>query len=78
MRTRAYVNFGRWVADCPSPDCTSAKEVQPGQAVYQCAAPTFGCGRTAPLAWPEDPAGDMAALADLPAQHQSQPYPPTH
>lgn len=33
---RAYVNHGRWVADCPQPYCYNAEPLQPGQWMFQC------------------------------------------
>ncbi len=29
MKIRAYVNHGRWVADCPDPSCRGAELVEP-------------------------------------------------
>lgn len=47
-------NWGRWVADCPSPWCTSAMQVWPGQVHTRCG----DCGTTmGPLIWPADPEG---------------------
>ena len=44
----AYVNFGRWVADCAV--CPSALEVKPGQAVFACLDNL--CRETSELVWP--------------------------
>jgi hypothetical protein len=32
----AYVNWGRWVVDCPDPGCTDAREVNPLQLEDVC------------------------------------------
>jgi hypothetical protein len=32
----AYVNHGRWVADCPSPACTGAELVDPDEPRFYC------------------------------------------
>lgn len=56
----AYVNHGRWVADCPHPDCHSAEHYQdPYNGKYgglrpnafHCTAPG-GCGLSYPVVWP--------------------------
>jgi hypothetical protein len=31
VQALAYVNWGRWVADCPHPECTDAREVSDGR-----------------------------------------------
>lgn len=75
MKAVAYLNWGRWVADCPNPACTNAMQVEPGQAQFECTRPA-GCGTTAPLAWPDDPAAVEAEVADLPeSQRHWKPTP---
>ena len=32
---QAYVNHGRWVADCPRPYCGNALKLTPNQAVFE-------------------------------------------
>jgi len=44
---QAYVNFGRWVADCA---CASAEELKPRQQLFHCS----GCKQLAEIAWPPD------------------------
>lgn len=70
----AYVNHGRWVADCPA-ECNSAMIVTPGQTSFVCGmwidtdeGRRFvgGCATTAELVWPPDPAGITSALASRP------------
>lgn len=36
----ARVDFGRWIADCPDPDCLGAEYVEPGEQIFFC----FNCG----------------------------------
>ncbi|WP_326564562.1 hypothetical protein [Micromonospora peucetia] len=46
----AYLNWGRWVADCPGPACTSAVALQHGQTTAGC----IECHLVAPVRWPDD------------------------
>jgi hypothetical protein len=70
----AFLDWDRWVADCPSPSCTNALEVAPEQDGFRCGywvgpGPNDrvpGCGITAPLDWPDDPAAVKARFASLP------------
>lgn len=48
-RALAYVNFGRWVADCPL-ECGSASALEPHQQTYHC----IECGHIGPVEWPKD------------------------
>jgi hypothetical protein len=43
----AYVNWGRWVAECPADGCHDARELVAGQASVRCAL-----GHTSPVKWP--------------------------
>lgn len=51
-RARAYVNFGRWISDCPN-GCGSAASLEPGQTMFHCGG-TGGCGQMASVEWPAD------------------------
>lgn len=53
----AYLNWGRWVADCPG-GCVSAERLDPGQVAFVCS----NCGHAAPVTWPDNPAGIWQAL----------------
>jgi hypothetical protein len=44
----ARVNWSRWVADCPSPFCTSALQLQREQPWFQC----WECGEVGEIEWP--------------------------
>lgn len=48
----AYVNFGRWVADCPQ-GCGNAYGVTPDQMHFMCETP-YGCGHITTLKWPHN------------------------
>jgi hypothetical protein len=54
MLAVAYVNHGRWIADCPRPHCNSARRLEPRQARFHCAG-EGGCGMDCPVGWPPNP-----------------------
>jgi hypothetical protein len=58
----AFVNWGRWVADCPDPDCSNAEELTAAAAVMVCGF----CSRSWPIVWPVDVALIDAALSVRP------------
>ncbi|HEX2551625.1 MAG TPA: hypothetical protein VHK64_08530 [Nocardioidaceae bacterium] len=74
MKAIARLDWGRWLADCPSPTCTNAMVLQPGQEEFRCrflAGPRLdqygGCGTVASIEWPDDKAtvdADMAGRAE--------------
>lgn len=69
----AYLNWGRWVADCD--ECGNAEEVAPGQLQFVCGRgkvppPRGTCGHTEPIEWPDDPAAVEASVADSPLKSQ--------
>lgn len=47
-RARAYVNFGRWVADCPA-GCGSARQLASHEAMFACGE----CHTISPIEWPD-------------------------
>lgn len=53
----AYVNWGRWIADCPA-GCGNAERLTPGQDGFACSH----CEQVALVAWPDNPAGIWQAL----------------
>ncbi|WP_422744364.1 hypothetical protein ACN27B_08755 [Micromonospora sp. WMMD754] len=71
---QAYVNHGRWVADCGRPYCGGAEQVTAGQAVLSCS----NCRLVQPVAWPEDAAAIWAALAVRPVPQTRNWAPPGH
>lgn len=51
----AYVNEGRWVADCPRPYCGNALQLQLRQPSFYCVSSVGGCcGLNCPIVWPDD------------------------
>lgn len=66
----ARYDTGRWLADCPNPDCNSAEAVDPDDPRFYC----FSC-RTqeawADVIFPEDVAAIEAGLAELPLSEQN-------
>lgn len=46
-QARAYLNHGRWIADCPR-DCGSAMVLQARQTAYHCPE----CGHLCSVEWP--------------------------
>jgi hypothetical protein len=77
VRAVAFFDYGRWVADCPAPNCTNALALERGQATWLCRwvnpnnGNVIGCGASAPIAWPADPEAVEASLIGRPesAQH---------
>lgn len=64
-RTQAYVNWGRWVADCPRPLCGNAVQLTPKQTSFFCEA---GCLLIAEVEWPNN-------VAELDEVLQARPVP---
>lgn len=46
----AYVNHGRWIADCSREFCNNAMRLEPRQASFSC----VNCGLDAAVVWPAD------------------------
>lgn len=61
----AYVNYGRWCADCPRPHCANAVKLEPHQATFHCGGPD-GCQLMAEIEWPVDADEIWEALAERP------------
>lgn len=72
-KARAYVNFGRWIADCPM-DCGSAMQLTERQGMYQCVE----CGFATDVEWPGNADEIWEALADRPAKRNRNWFPPEH
>jgi hypothetical protein len=56
MKAPVYINYGRFVVDCP---CGDAREVQPGERTTACVD-----GHPLDMEWPADAAALMTALAE--------------
>jgi hypothetical protein len=71
----AFYSWGRWVANCPNPDCSFALQLTPAQARWECSASGVPemCGTTADVEWPTSPTTDEVteALAGEAPQNQS-------
>lgn len=50
---RAYVNCGRWIADCPREHCTNAIALTPKQVQFFCEH-EGGCRLLTEVEWPAD------------------------
>lgn len=72
-RARAYVNWGRWVADCPV-NCGGALMLQPDQGAFLCQE----CGTLSEVEWPKDPQGIWEALLQRPAPKFRNWFPSGH
>lgn len=72
----AYVNHGRWVADCPRPGCLNAEKLDPGQFMYLCDA----CRIAVPIQWPAPQAAHdiWEALAERPNVENRNWFPAGH
>lgn len=66
-KAAAYVNHGRWVADCPSEFCNGAVAVTPGQPFLcgSCLNIDIGC-RYRMIEWPHERGAIEAALSERP------------
>lgn len=58
----AYVNHGRWCADCPRPHCANAEGLTSRQAMMHCS----NCRAVVDVVWPADPDSIWEALAVRP------------
>lgn len=70
---RAYVNFGRWIADCPM-RCGSAIQLQGGQDVFHCPECTY----LASVEWPTNADEIWQALGERPAKRNRNWFPENH
>lgn len=76
---RAYINHGRWVADCPRDLCTYAFELAPEQATYVCRTRQGkGCGMEAPIEWPPNADEIWAELERRPVESVRNWFPSGH
>lgn len=79
MIARAYLNHGRWVADCPREHCSYAFELEQGQGRYTCRTRQGkGCGAEAPVEWPADAAEIERALERRPVEATRNWFPHDH
>lgn len=81
---RAYINQGRWVADCPRPHCTNAQLLAPGQMTFDCGiletglrSPS-GCNLICEIDWPPNAAELLAELERRPVPGTRNWFPADH
>ncbi len=67
LRSLAFVNYGRWVADCAV--CPSALELTRGQVAFRCLDAL--CGAESVVVWPDDTAVIDELLAGRPPQNRN-------
>jgi hypothetical protein len=72
-QARAYVNHGRWIADCPR-DCGFASELQPKQSGYVCSE----CKWIGEVEWPDDADGIWEALQERAVPRTRNWFPSSH
>lgn len=70
---RAYVNHGRWIADCPY-DCGSATKLEPGEVIFQCSE----CFTVAQVDWPGNADDIWSALMERRAPRFRNWFPSNH
>ncbi|WP_328382915.1 hypothetical protein OHQ88_10520 [Micromonospora zamorensis] len=68
-----YVNWGRFVVDCPAGGCHDAREVAPGQDGEVCVA-----GHPMSLRWPDGAPALLAELQRRPDERTRNWYPEGH
>jgi len=67
----AYVNHGRWVADCPDTECHGAEDTTPNRvsgiiALNRDRMVCTNCGRMWPAEWPPDAGAIVQVLMQRP------------
>lgn len=72
-KARAYVNFGRWIADCPM-DCGSALQLRDAQPTFDCVE----CGFSTEIEWPDNVNDIWSALLERPAKRNRNWFPSNH
>jgi hypothetical protein len=72
-RARAYVNHGRWIADCPD-ECGGATMLDPRQNYIVCG----NCKGLSTVEWPADPDGITEALDERRNAQNRNWYPKGH
>ena len=71
---RAYVNHGRWVADCEQPYCNGAESLEPRQALVHCS----NCHWEGMVQWPPDADAIWEVLAVRPVPQTRNWFPSGH
>lgn len=76
--TRAFLNWGRWKVNCPSPVCLGASLVEPGQTAVICKCRDQGVCQHGPLCaalqhivWPADVTAIEEAVSARPLENRN-------
>lgn len=69
----AYVNWGRWIAECPA-ECGGALMLAPQQTLLSCEE----CGLFSQITWPADADGITDALAQRAVPRTRNWFPEGH
>lgn len=71
---RAYINHGRWIADCPRPYCANAEKLDTRQAMFHCS----NCQLQAEVEWPPNADELWSVLARRPVPQTRNWFPASH
>lgn len=74
---RAYVNHGRWIANCPRKYCANAIALKPKETTFHCSGPG-GCKMVAPVEWPSDAEEIWNVLMERPVPTTRNWFPSGH
>lgn len=72
-QARAYVNYGRWVADCPA-ECGGAMTLEGRQNLFACAV----CKQINQVEWPPNPDEIFETLLRRPLAKNRNWFPKDH
>jgi hypothetical protein len=86
LKARAYLNYGRWVAECPAPGCTDARAIYPEDPITGIVSPRANtqdvCANGHPFAIempPADLEGQIVtAVSERPNEADQAWYPTGH
>ena len=70
---RAYINFSRWVVDCPT-ECGGAIALDHGQTLFRCTE----CLTVSPVEWPGNAQEIWDALMERPVPRTRNWFPTGH
>lgn len=73
MEAPVYINYGRFVADCPQAGCSDAIAVEPGQKLGHDVL-----GHQLDLVWPDNGPQVMAVLAERTSDKRKNWFPAGH
>ena len=73
-RARAYMNHGRWIADCTRPFCANAEKLKPRQSMFHCS----NCMQIAEVEWPAEVDEITAVLERRPVPQTRNWFPAGH